>query len=95
MGRTYWVQSAAKHGVAREDVMHVVDRPELVIRDFDPPRPPSTGRVDLYVGHTADGTLLEVLLDVDAVAERVTVFHAMPLRRSIAERAIRMARERQ
>lgn len=63
--------SARKHGVADEDMLHALRLPLRLVRQGD-------DRV-LYIGADADGRLLEIVV-LDAESDEPAVIHAMPLR---------------
>lgn len=62
--------SARKHGIADDDIRHVLLRPLRVV--------PGYGR-DLFIGADRSGRLLEVVLLDDDPAEEPVVIHAIQL----------------
>ena len=68
-------RSAARHGIAGDDVIHTIDHP-LVIVDMDPDADPPKV---LVIGPRRDGQLLEVIILLLA-DDRELVIHAMALR---------------
>ena len=68
-------RSAARHGIAEDDVIHTIDHP-LVIVDMDPDADPPKV---LVIGPRRDGQLLEVIILLLA-DDRELVIHAMALR---------------
>jgi hypothetical protein len=63
--------SARKHGVRDEDMLHAIRNPVRVV--------PGEGR-DLVIGADPSGRLLEVVVLDDDPDEEPIVIHAMPLR---------------
>jgi hypothetical protein len=63
--------SARKHGIRDEDMLHAIRHPARVV--------PSEGR-DLVIGADRAGRLLEVVVLDDDPDEEPIVIHAMPLR---------------
>jgi hypothetical protein len=63
--------SARKHGVRNEDMLHAIRNPVRVV--------PGEGR-DLVIGADPSGRLLEVVVLDDDPDEEPIVIHAMPLR---------------
>ena len=68
-------RSAARHGIAADDVTHAVDH-ALVFVDMDPDADPPKV---LVIGPGSDGQLLEVII-LSLVDDRELVIHAMALR---------------
>ena len=58
----------------------------LLVPDFDVPRTPGQRSATLYIGLSRGGQMLEVLAVLTPPRD-VFVFHAMPLRSEIAQRA--------
>ena len=60
-----WNDSAGKHSVEREDVVHAMLNHLLYVPEFDQARREGGSRPDLYIGPQRDRTapLLEVLVD--------------------------------
>jgi hypothetical protein len=82
-----WAPSADKHGVVREQTLYAIGHAEHVVAEFDEPRVAGTARPTLYIGPAGrGGPLIEVLVVITPPRD-VFVFHAMPLRQVIAERA--------
>jgi hypothetical protein len=76
-----WLDSADKHGIAREDALHAMLNPYLYIPQFDQPRVPGSSRPDLWIGppRQLGGELLEVM--AERVPPRdIVVFHVMTAR---------------
>ena len=48
-----WSESAAKHGVPREDALHAIANAVYVEEEFDDPRPPSNVRPVCLSAHRA------------------------------------------
>jgi len=68
--------SALKHGFTELDALHALQHPIRMVEDIRPD-------VDLYIGPSIDGILVEVLVDV---AERESVlFHVDKLRLALAK----------
>lgn len=63
--------SARKHGIRDEDMLHVIRHPARVV--------PGEGR-DLVIGADRSGRLLEVVVLDDDPDEEPIVIHATPLR---------------
>jgi hypothetical protein len=63
--------SARKHGIRDEDMLHAIRHPARVV--------PGDGR-DLVIGADRAGRLLEVVVLDDDPDEEPIVIHAMPLR---------------
>lgn len=76
-----WSDSAAKHGIDREDALHAIANAIYVETEFDEPRPPSSVRPTLYIGPPRrDGDpLLEVMLEVRP-PRGLHIFHVMQAR---------------
>jgi hypothetical protein len=68
-------RSASRHGIAADDVIHVVDH-ALVIVDMDPDADPPKV---LVIGPRSDGQLLEVII-LSLADDRELVIRAMALR---------------
>jgi hypothetical protein len=68
-------RSAARHGIATDDVIHAVDH-ALVVVDVDPDADPPKA---LVIGPRSDGQLLEVII-LSLADDRELVIHAMALR---------------
>jgi hypothetical protein len=76
-----WADSADKHGLSREDVLHAMLNHHLYVPEFDDPRVEGAGRPDLYIGPPVQrgGALIEVM--TERVPPRtIVVFHAMTAR---------------
>lgn len=75
-----WADSAAKHGIPREDVLYVMGNPETQIEQGAGKLPGEV--VVLYIGHPHSQT--ERYVEVVALLNRrrgsILIFHAMPLR---------------
>jgi len=73
-------QSASKHGVSDDDVLHAVEH-EMVSVDLDPDADPPKV---LVIGPDSTGNLLEVIVLILA-DDRMIAIHAMKLRRHFYE----------
>jgi threonine dehydrogenase-like Zn-dependent dehydrogenase len=71
--------SARRHGVSLATICHVIEN-AIVVQSPEP----ADMNVELVIGAGPTGELYEVLVRHGATTPQV--FHAMPLRRSIAER---------
>lgn len=73
-----WNDSADKHNVEREDVVHAMLNHLLYVPEFDEARREGGSRPDLYIGPQRDRTapLLEVMVERQPPRD-VWVFHAM------------------
>ena len=76
-----WADSAAKHGLSREDVLNAMANYVLHLPGFDEPRVPGRGRPDLFVGPPVQrgGALIEVMAE-QVPPRTLVIFHAMPAR---------------
>lgn len=82
-----WNDSADKHNVDREDMVHAMLNHLLYVPEFDHARREGGNRPDLYIGPQRDRTapLLEVM--AERVPPRdVWIFHAMIARRKFLDR---------
>ncbi|MGL5864001.1 MAG: hypothetical protein ACRCY9_22390 [Phycicoccus sp.] len=76
-----WTESADKHGVDHDDVLHAMSNHYMLKRSFDEPRRAGGARPDLYIGppRQLGGDLLEVM--VERIPPRdVVIFHVMTAR---------------
>lgn len=69
-------ESARRHGVSDEDILHAVEHPVAVV-DLDPDSDPPKV---LVVGPDRAGNMLEVIILLLAEDEHLAI-HAMPLRK--------------
>ena len=76
-----WSESAAKHGVPREDALHAIANAVYVEEEFDDPRPPSNVRPHLFIGlpRRRGVPLLEVMAEIRP-PRGLHIFHVMPAR---------------
>lgn len=81
-----WNDSADKHNVDREDVLHAMLYHLLHVEEFDRARREGGNRPDLYIGPQRDRTapLLEVMVERQPPRD-VWVFHAMIARRKFLD----------
>ena len=82
-----WTESSAKHGIARDDVMHAMLKHRWFVAAFEASRVPGLADPDLYIGPTRAGGLIEVMVSVDTAAGVVWVFYVMPARPKIIAKA--------
>jgi hypothetical protein len=68
-------RSAARHGIAANEVLHAIEN-AIVVIDMDPDADPPKV---LVIGPRSDGQLLEVIF-LTLAYDRDLVIHAMPLR---------------
>lgn len=81
-----WADSAAKHGISREDVLNAIVNHYVHVPAFDDPRVEGAGRPDLYVGPPVlrGGVLIEVM--TERIPPRtVVIFHAMHARKKFLD----------
>jgi hypothetical protein len=75
-----WSESAAKHGIPREEALYAMSHADGMYPNFQPPRPGFHRAPTLFIGPSRYGTL-EVIAIVTPPGE-VFVFHVMALRDS-------------
>jgi len=74
--------SASKHGIASEDIVHAMVHRHAEVHPYDDGRP-GLGVPTLYIGLSRGGVMLAVITS----PANVFVFHAMRLRPETAQRA--------
>lgn len=74
-----WADSAGKHGIARSDVLWVLNHP-VVFRPV--PDRIYGDEAMLILGYTQGQPMqwLEIVIRIDPVRQTVTIFHAMKMR---------------
>ncbi len=79
-----WADSAAKHGIPRDEALYAIAHAELFVESFGQPRVGDQAP-SLFIGPSRYGTI-EVLAVVTPPRD-VWVFHVMPLRERTARAA--------
>ena len=73
-----WADSALRHGLESEDVLYAIVNAVLYHPRHQIERSPDHGPVDLFVGPTRTGVLIEVLIERRG-PRNVIIFHALPI----------------
>ena len=77
--RVILTRSATKHGLDSSRILYAMAHAVIHERGHRGAADPDVGRVDLLVGPTPEGVLIEVLAELRA--DDLVVFHAMPITR--------------
>ena len=83
-----WAESAQRHGVGRVDILYAIAHAVLHHPGHVVARSADHGEVDLFIGPTRAGVVIEVLVERWS-SQRTIIFHAM----AIDERRLLRMRE--
>ena len=88
-----WADSALRHGLDREDILCAVAYAVLHHPGHQIGRSPDHVAVDLFVGPTRTGVLIEVLIERRG-PRNVVIFHALPIDERRLRRMTEAGRQR-
>lgn len=88
-----WADSALRHGRQREDILWAIVLAVLHRPGQPAERTPEHGPVDLFIGPTRSGALIEVLAERRS-PRNVVIIHAMPVDDRRLRRMSEMRRKR-